>query len=213
MNIASNSIATSEDSARTTGRFGSQNRCPIQSRSVCSTTLLGGEGSDTYLGIQLDKMEVALSASGSVPITDGPSFWSKLGAALSDLAGKNADVPEGTGKSFTVYLNQAEKAGDTLTLALADGLADRFKAILGDSTVDANGAVMALVDGQTSVSFALVQQGCISADASTGLSVSYLGTDESATKLDAACAYSTRAKDQFGHRKTAHNDSNWRMAA
>lgn len=154
-----------------------------------------------YLGVKLGKMDVALAASGSIPSTDGPSFWSKLGATLGDLVGKNADVPEGTGKSFTVYLSQAAKQGDTITLALG-GAADTFKAILGDRTVNANGAVITLAQGQTSVTFALVQDGAITADASAALSVTYQGDSQSATSN----SFGINLKDAGDATKTFNGD-------
>ena len=138
-----------------------------------------------YLGIKLDKTQrIALEQSGTQPAApagQSSNFWSDAQATLSSLAGKTSTLAEGLGKSFTIYLSQAAKAGETLTLALADGVADKFKAVLGDSTVDANGAVLNLVEGQTSVTFALVQEGDVTADLQGALSASYQGTDQSAT--------------------------------
>jgi hypothetical protein len=99
---------------------------------------------------------------------------------VHSLTGTAANVAENNGAFFTVYLNAAATAGDTVTLAFAR-LGDKFQAILGDSTVAADGAVITLVDGQTEVRFALVQTGELSADATGALSVRYRGSDQHVT--------------------------------
>jgi len=128
-----------------------------------------------YLGIQLDNTPKVALTGDSIA-----NFWSDVNADIASLAGQSSNLAEGTGQRFTVFLNAAAKAGDTLTLALAD-LADKFKAILGDSKVNADGAVITLAEGQTQVSFALVQEGEVTVDASAALSVTYQGTSQSAT--------------------------------
>lgn len=129
---------------------------------------------DGYLGIKLKSdPKVAVVADA------GTNFWSDINASLTSLEGQASSIAEGTGKTFTVYLNAAAKANDTITLALGD-LADKFKAILGDTTVAADGAVITLAEGQTQVSFALVQEGEVTTDGSAGLSVSYQGEDSAA---------------------------------
>jgi len=129
--------------------------------------------SSGYLGIKLERTpKVALVQSGN----SSGNVFKVAGFDTSTLAGQSSSIAEGIGKTFTVYLNQAAKAGETITLALTD-LANKFKAVLGDSTVDANGAVITLAEGQTQVSFALVQEGEVTADEAGALSVSYQGTD------------------------------------
>ena len=125
-----------------------------------------------YLGIKLDNTsKLAIKdGTGSNPFVDF-NFTPAL------LTGTSA-VVEGAGKTYTLFLNVAAKAGETITLALSS-LADKFKAILGDSVVDADGAVITLAEGQTQVSFALVQQGEVAADGSLQLSATYAGTDQS----------------------------------
>ncbi|MHB1198401.1 MAG: putative Ig domain-containing protein [Polaromonas sp.] len=136
--------------------------------------LTAAQGSQGYLGIKLDNTaKLAIREGG------GSNVWGDLSFDPASLTGASA-ITEGNGKTFILYLNQAAKAGEIITLALS-GLADKFKAILGDSIVDANGAVITLAEGQTQVSFALVQQGEVSADASAYLSASYTGADGSAT--------------------------------
>ena len=132
------------------------------------------QGSQGYLGIKLGSTQLAITASSA------SNVWSDLNFNLASLSGQTSRMVEGTGKSFTVYLNQGAKAGDTVTLALS-ALGDKFQAILGDSVVAANGAVITLAEGQTQVSFALVQEGEVTSDASLQLSASYTGANSSAT--------------------------------
>ena len=127
-----------------------------------------------YLGIKLDN-------TARLVINDktGGSPFSDFNFNAAALTGSSA-VFEGTGKAYSLFLNVAAHAGETITLALS-GLADKFKAIVGDSVVDANGAVIRLAEGQTQVSFALVQHGDVTADASMQLSASYAGQNSNAT--------------------------------
>jgi Ca2+-binding RTX toxin-like protein len=133
-----------------------------------------------YLGITFGDMQLAVNEAGMAPTAGqtGLNFWSSVTASLSNLLGKVSNLLEGTAKSFVVSLNQAAKAGDTLTLSV-NGFA--AQAILGDSKVDANGAVITLAEGQTSVSFALEAVDSLSADVSGQLSVSYQGQGFSVT--------------------------------
>ncbi len=129
-----------------------------------------------YLGLKLDnKQEVAVTA---VALTK--SFWSDVDAKIDDLAGQSSLLTEGGGKKFVVHLKQAAKAGETITLHIAN-LVDKFAAILGDSKVPADGAVITLVEGQTQVSFSLVNEGEISAELTGSISVSYDGGGQTAT--------------------------------
>lgn len=125
-----------------------------------------------YLGIKLDNTAKVIikQGTGANPFAD-PSFDP---AAVNGTSAGN----EGGGSLYTVFLSAVAKAGDTLTLALS-GLADKFKAVLGDSKVDAHGAVIALAEGQTQVSFSLVQEGELAENASTQLSVTYRSGEES----------------------------------
>ncbi|MFS2036836.1 calcium-binding protein [Polaromonas sp. CT11-55] len=133
------------------------------------TKALSSEG---YLGIKLKNTRgVAIKAGG------GPNLWSGAGFSLDSLAGQASEVIEGLGRSFTVYLRSAAKTGETLTLGLG-AMADKFKAIFGDRTVDADGAVITLAEGQTEVSFSLVQEGDLTSDGTSSLSVSYQGEDQ-----------------------------------
>jgi Ca2+-binding RTX toxin-like protein len=138
-----------------------------------------------YLGIQLDpaRQLVVKEAAG------GLNTWSDARFEASSLAGQSSNVIEGGAKTFTVYLNQAAQAGETLTLSLG-ALADKFKALITPpgstpSVVNAQGAVITLVAGQTQASFVLLQQGAVSASASAQLSVSYAPAQGSAVQSNA----------------------------
>jgi Ca2+-binding RTX toxin-like protein len=128
-----------------------------------------------YLGIKFGstpKLAVVKSA--------GTNVWSDKDFTLATLAGRTTSIKEGTGCTFTLCLNEPAKAGDTITLALA-GQGDKFKALVNGSKVDANGAVITLVEGQTQVSLALVQEGELTADGNASLSATYSGQAGSAT--------------------------------
>lgn len=157
--------------------------------ALAKTLLISGSALGTSSDIKITKVDVPrLRNSGYLGISlkskknlalvegTGSNVWSQRDFDIANLAGKSSSLIENTGKTFTVYLNQTASAGDVFTLSLSD-LQDKFWAILGDSTVAANGAVIKLVDGQTQVSFALVQHGDLEADASVALSVTYTGID------------------------------------
>jgi hypothetical protein len=136
-----------------------------------------------YLGLKLKGTPLlALTSVDEAATLLGANnhFFGKNEGQTADLLGKTSSITEGLGKTFTFYLNQAAQAGDTITLALS-GLADKFKAILGDRTVDADGAVITLVKGQNMVQVALVQEGDITADGNAQLSATYSGEAGSVT--------------------------------
>ncbi|MCE3605496.1 putative Ig domain-containing protein [Massilia sp. P8910] len=113
-----------------------------------------------YLGVQLDG-----TVKAAIKVGGGANLWQQAGFDPGSLAGASVDMVEGTGRTFTVFLNQAAKAGQTVTLNVG-GAGGTLKAILGDITVPASGAVIPLVEGQTQVSFALIQDGALGADTS-----------------------------------------------
>jgi Ca2+-binding RTX toxin-like protein len=125
-----------------------------------------------YLGIRLDDTPAVAIKQGG-----GPSFWGDIKANIASLAGQASSIAEGAGKVFTVYLDTAAKAGETFVLHLADLAGKGVKAVLGDQTVDADGATITLAETQTQVSFALTQDGALDADVSGSLSVTYHGAD------------------------------------
>ena len=134
------------------------------------------------------------------------NVWADVNFVATSLNGKSSDITEGTGKTFTLQLNQAAKAGDTLTLA-ASGLGSYTKAVLGDTTVIADGAVITLTEGQTVVSFALIQEGSdLTADANGTLTASYACAkarraprtrSRHTSKCIATCAIDTGARGHF----------------
>ncbi len=82
----------------------------------------------------------------------------------------------------------AQDGGMTLTdgVSGAPDLRDLSKALIAfamqfDSVVGANGAVITLAEGQTQVSFALVQQGEVTANGSLQLSATYASANQSAS--------------------------------
>ena len=152
-----------------------------------------------YLGIQFDPLKQIALKQGA-----GANVWGDTAFKLTDLAGQSCNITEGTGKTFSICLNQGAKEGDTVTLALSN-LADKYKVILGDSVVAANGAVITLTEGQTQVTFALVQEGAVASDASMNLSATYNGAQGSVTSnawginlKDAGTATKTYTGDQHG---------------
>ncbi len=60
---------------------------------------------------------------------------------------------------------------------LDGALASEFKARIDGVIVNADGAVITLTEGQTSVSFSLLEDGEITADMAGSISASYAGTD------------------------------------
>jgi Ca2+-binding RTX toxin-like protein len=166
--------------------------------------LTAAQSTAGFLGIKLDpaRQIVVKEAAGGV------NTWSDARFEAGSLAGQSSDVIEGGAKSFTVYLNQAAKAGETLTLSLG-AVGGQFQAIITPAgggtptTVAAQGAVITLAAGQTQVSFALLQQGAVSADASGQLSVSYAPAQGSAV---ASNAWGVNLKDAGNAGQTQRGD-------
>ncbi|MDB5874493.1 MAG: hypothetical protein JWQ07_3935, partial [Ramlibacter sp.] len=129
---------------------------------------------DGYLGIQLSTSpKIAVVDRSSQTQTSSGSFWRDLQADIASLVGKVSTFAEGNGKFFTLFLNTPAGLGATAVLSLA-GLAGRsIKAVLGDQTVDADGATISLAEGQTQVTFALIQDGPLDADALGSFKVTY----------------------------------------
>ncbi|SDM59204.1 calcium-binding protein [Polaromonas sp. JS666] len=126
-----------------------------------------------YLGIQLASAVklVLQEGGGSNPFTD--TSFNPATVSGSSL------IDEGSGSPYVLFLNIAAKAGDTITLSLS-AMGDKFKVVLGDRTVDADGAVITLAEGQDKVTFSLVQTGDVTADANGLLSASYQGSNQTA---------------------------------
>lgn len=128
-------------------------------------------GPDGYLGIRLEnKIEVALKEGA------GPSVWSDLGFEASSLNGAVVTIAEQTAKTFTVYLNQAARAGDTIKLTLPT-FGDKFKVLVGTETLAANGAVIVLKEGQTEASFGLLETEKMNGDVQAMLRATYTAGD------------------------------------
>jgi Ca2+-binding RTX toxin-like protein len=121
-----------------------------------------------YLGIKLDPTQrlIVSAEASSNPFGD-------VDFDIASLAGKVSSFGEGAGKTFKVFLSQAAEAGSKIILNLEGALANGLKAILGDSTVDANGAEIQLTEGQTFVSFSLVSDSEITADQLGSITAQY----------------------------------------
>ena len=89
------------------------------------------------------------------------------------------------------------KHGAPVSIADSNGLGSIVFA-----AVDANGAVITMSEGQTQVSFTLVQEGDVTQDASMEISASYAGQDASATSN----AWSVNLKDGGETAKTFTGD-------
>ncbi|MFS2036840.1 calcium-binding protein [Polaromonas sp. CT11-55] len=178
-------------------------------------------GSEGYLGINLESTVKLIieEDAGSNPFQD-VSFnpASVNGSSL---------INEGGGTAYSIFLNKAAKAGDTVTLALS-ALKDKFKIILGNTTIDADGAVITLTEGQTEVKILLVQKGDITADASTLLSASYQGVPAGGSLTGSTNTWTVNVKDtgdaahifngdQHGQLitdpETGHQSYDWNSAA
>ncbi|PIF77517.1 Ca2+-binding RTX toxin-like protein [Variovorax sp. 54] len=125
-----------------------------------------------FMGIELGSRRMALvDGMGDSPY--GP-------AATPGNTGSGVTLAEGGASTLSLFLDQPAKAGAKLRLSVA-GSAAGLKVVLGDVTVPADGAEITLVEGQTQVFIALVQDGALTADASAQLVASYAGADGAAT--------------------------------
>jgi Ca2+-binding RTX toxin-like protein len=161
------------------------------SRSSTTKQLLITKQGDSADSITINNFDLsqALSANGYLGIKLDPSPKLDLGSGIGANPWKDIDAQAPTDKTlnltgsgmFTLYLNQAAKAGQTFVLKLAGLVQDGIKAVLGDEVVDADGATITLAEGQTQVSFALIRTGS-SATPDTGqLSATYQDGDQTAT--------------------------------
>ena len=123
-----------------------------------------------YLGIKLDSTQLAISTTGQSTPFAVPG---------TPITNANLTVNEGGGKALKIYLSCAAKAGDTVTLSATGSGAAQCSAILGDSTVPLDGAVITLKEGQTEVDFALTNSAELTANADLTLKASYTSTDPS----------------------------------
>ncbi len=141
--------------------------------TITNFDLAKAQSSEGYIGIELEASTriIIKEGTGANPFTD-------VNFSPATVSG-TSHVAEGGGSSYTVYFNQAAKAGDTLTLALS-GLAEKFKVALGSNKINADGAKIILTEGQTYASFSLTQEGEVTADGSSQLNVTYQGASQSA---------------------------------
>lgn len=136
--------------------------------------LVAAQSEAGYLGIKLDsapKLVLQQNAEAN-PFSDYDFDPSNVHGSVM--------VAEGGSSSYVLYLNRAAKSTDTIKLEFA-GQSDQFQLIYGGERVPGNGAMIALVDGQTEVRFSLVQTTEITANASTQMTATYQSGSESAT--------------------------------
>ena len=169
-------LAVYEDAASSTGKRLVVTRDGDSSNTITidNFDLVAAQGNAGYLGIRLDGSRRIILKEGA-----GPTPWSDLAFDPASLAGLASSIVEGTGRTFTLYLDQAAATGDTITLGLSS-LGDSFQAFVGSALLGANGAVIALEQGQTQVSFMLLQVGPVGGDAATQLSAAYAGAGQGA---------------------------------
>jgi hypothetical protein len=138
-------------------------------------------GSSGYLGIQLDPTKKLVTKEGV-----GTNLFADANSDPSSLAGQSS------------------------TLALSS-LADKFKAILGDSVVAANGAVITLAEGQTQVSVEWIQPSSTWPDSASGSDIPV--RDEAAMQFIVLRANPAGVGKRFDVRERVVNDPCWKVAA
>ena len=104
-----------DDASSSTGqKLGISNADGSSTITINNFDAAAAKTSTGYLGIKLDTTaKVALVENIS------SNVWQDYDFNASSLNGKSSNIIEGTGKTFTVFLNAAAKAGDTIKLALA----------------------------------------------------------------------------------------------
>jgi len=156
-------------------------------------------GSDGYLGIKLQSdVKLIIKEQG------GSNSFKDVSFNPGSVNGSSL-INEGGGTAYSIFLNRAANQGDTLTLALS-ALKDKFQVILGDSTVDADGAVITLTEGQTEVKISLVQKGDVTADASAQLSASYQGVPAGGSLTGSTNTWTINLKDSGDASHTFNGD-------
>lgn len=119
---------------------------------------------------------------------EGKLSIQKLGGA-NPFAPENADqslsrdpisLAENLGQGLKIFLNEAAKAGDTITLALS-ALGDKFKAVLGDDVVgfDSGNVTLTLAEGQTEIALGLLSTGDVDIDQALTLTATLQPADSS----------------------------------
>jgi RTX calcium-binding nonapeptide repeat (4 copies) len=170
--IADDNTSSTKKTAYITQGTDPNNVITIRNFDEAAASSSAGNG---YLGIKLDTSQklALIAGDGKTLGADTANYWSDIDFTPENLSGKESSIYERGGKIFTISLAVAASAGDTLTLNLSGELADGMKAILGDSVVDANGAIITLTEGQTFASFSLVSETEITADQLGSISANY----------------------------------------
>ena len=155
-----------DDSSSTTGKsllvtgHGGQG----DSITIANFDLSKAKSDSGFLGIKLGGKNNVNLQQGTGKRPSNPS---------TPTAPSKSTLLEGSGTTFSLFLDQPAGGGSTITLSLSD-LKDKFKVITGDVTIPADGAVFNLAEGQTEVRFALVQEGAdVTADGTAQLTASF----------------------------------------
>ncbi|MFB9244128.1 putative Ig domain-containing protein [Massilia antarctica] len=147
--------------------------------------------SEGYLGIKLESQsKVALK------IGPGKNVYNEPGFVESSLAAQLATISEGGAATFTMSLSAAAGAHETVTLSLS-GVSGKLMVMVDGALVAAEGAVIALSEGQTEVVFALVQRGDFEGDVPGTLKASHNGPGGVASTNTIALSLKDTGKSTF----------------
>ncbi|WP_167240169.1 putative Ig domain-containing protein [Massilia genomosp. 1] len=147
--------------------------------------------SEGYLGIKLESQsKVALK------IGPGRNVYNEPGFVESSLEAQLATISEGGAATFTMSLSAAAGAHETVTLALS-GVSGKLMVMVDGTLVAAEGAVIALSEGQTEVVFALVQRGDFDGDLPGTLKASHNRPDGISSTNTIALSLKDTGKSTF----------------
>ncbi len=147
---------------------------PSNTITVNDFDLAAATSAAGYLGIRLDNTQRLVIAENTGTGAAGAGSPFEAWDFDPDSVTGQTMLAEGGAGVYTLFLRSAAAAGDTITLALS-GLQDKFLALIGRTRVNASGAVIALEEGQTQVSFGLLQDGEVVATSGADLSAAYSG--------------------------------------
>ncbi len=115
-----------------------------------------------FLGISLKR-----EAKAALTNSDGRNPFTTEGGSVPQLA---PTINERGGSSITMYLSQAAKAGDTITINMSGGSSGLLQLVTGAETLDlSTPVILNLSEGQTELTFALVSSADITSTQSIQL--------------------------------------------
>ncbi len=135
------------------------------------------------------ELGIKLNTQVKVAIQEQPGHY--FTTPDSSYAEGSAVVGESLGKRFAVAFNLGAREGDTLVLDMAGGSADVWSAVTGDQVISfANGqVVIALVEGQTELSFALLNTADVDSTLSYTLNATFVQADPDPAAQPATAHY------------------------